>query len=896
MSICKLRALPGVTVIICLLAALLVPAAITGDSPALADSTDKPDLVIESVSWYPEIPVIGDTVTFTVTIKNQGDGYAGSSLIAYYIDDVYLETDYARQAAANTTFTNIYSWEAEAGEHSFRAVIDCSDSIDEENEDNNEKTYAFYAVAADLAVDEIVWTPENPSIGDKVTFTVTVTNRGNYMAPAFYVNLYIDEKPRIKRLVMPIYPGNSSNVTYTWAALSGPHTVEAHADVLNQVDEINETNNYKAVNYATATPDLVIDTITWSPTNRTENGDVTFSTTVKNQGNGTSGSSILAFFIDGVCQDSTYIGQLSPGSSTTETFTQALDANAHTFKAIADAGETLTEIDETNNSSEVSLPAVAADLIVQSITWSPTTPLTGHSFTFTVTVKNQGVKRANSIDLNLHIDDDSTISNRLPGLDPGASTSATFPWSTQQSKITVTAVVDEDNILAESNEDNNTKTVNVSLSKPTPTADLTIQSISYTPADPATGDIVSIIATVENEGSGDASSSYLAYYVDGNLLNTIALNAIEAGGTVTRKMNWQATGGTHIVEVAADYHDSVWETSESNNKITATISIPAPDLTIQSIRWTPLVPSPGDDVTFTIVIENDGDLEASDAFLNYYVDDIYRGNHSIEYVEPGNTITRTFTWEVESDSHIFKVVIDKADETAEIDETNNERTVYLPAPDLAIQGVSWSPAELSEGTTVTFMITVRNLGSGPAVSPYLSCYIDNELLNSLPIDSIEGGSTAVGIFNWTADAGEHVLEVIADSDDLITENDETNNDKTINLANPLPPPVEPEPATEPEVEVAEEPEPEPVEPVSDPATSEATVDELLGIENEIQEEETTDNLTDEEDIAGNIGEEDSSGIMGVLMNKVLIFAVAGVGVGAIAILLLLRRRAKKTEE
>ena len=237
------------------------------------------------------------------------------------------------------------------------------------------------------------------------------------------------------------------------------------------------------------------------------------------------------------------------------------------------------------------------------------------------------------------------------------------------------------------------------------------------------------------------------------------------------------------------------------------------------------------------------------------------------------------------------MVIDKAGDTPEIDETNNEKTVYLPAPDLAVQGISWSPAELSEGTTVTFMINVRNLGSGPAISPYLSCYIDNDLQSNLAIDSIDGGLSAVGIFSWTAEDGEHVLKVIADSDDLITENDETNNDKVINLANPLPPPpAEPEPAAEAEIE----PEPETAAPVSEPAATEVAVDELLGID-EYAEEETADNTTEEEDVAANIGEEDSSGIMGILMNKVLIFAVAGVGVAAIAVLLLLRRRAKKAE-
>ena len=59
-------------------------------------------------------------------------------------------------------------------------------------------------------------------------------------------------------------------MTYTWLAISGSHTLEAFADRLNQVKESDETNNNITVTYATAAPDLVIDSITWSPQNRSD--------------------------------------------------------------------------------------------------------------------------------------------------------------------------------------------------------------------------------------------------------------------------------------------------------------------------------------------------------------------------------------------------------------------------------------------------------------------------------------------------------------------------------------------------------------------------------------------------------------------------------------------------
>ncbi len=44
----------------------------------------------------------------------------------------------------------------------------------------------------DLIVQDIAWTPTNPSIGDTVTFTATIMNQGNASSNGGYVHFYLD--------------------------------------------------------------------------------------------------------------------------------------------------------------------------------------------------------------------------------------------------------------------------------------------------------------------------------------------------------------------------------------------------------------------------------------------------------------------------------------------------------------------------------------------------------------------------------------------------------------------------------------------------------------------------------------------------------------------------------
>ena len=85
----------------------------------------KPDLIIEEISWSPSSPEQGNSITFTVTIKNQGTGDATFFHVYYYIDDSYSDMDNIYRLPAGSTIRQNFTWTAnKCGDVQVKAVAD----------------------------------------------------------------------------------------------------------------------------------------------------------------------------------------------------------------------------------------------------------------------------------------------------------------------------------------------------------------------------------------------------------------------------------------------------------------------------------------------------------------------------------------------------------------------------------------------------------------------------------------------------------------------------------------------------------------------------------------------------------------------------------------------------
>jgi subtilase family serine protease len=766
--------------LLCLAFVLGIAAASLPCRVAAADA--GPDLTVPEISFSPNNPAIGDTVTVTVTVENQGTSACGASSLAGYADSTLIATVPVGPLEAGQAATVVFTWQAGPGTHNIKAVADAGGTIAESNENNNTRTFTLTSVAPDLAVQSITWTPASPSKGDSVVFNVVIRNQGSLRSPLTNVTLYIDGNTRGTENVYGIDPGGSTTIPYNWIAQTGQHVLRAAVDENNRIVEGDETNNEKTVTFNAQQPDLTVLSIDWTPQNPSPDDEVTFNIMVKNQGSGRADSSLLAYYIDQTYQSLLQLVTLEAGASANVSFTWHALPGEHEIKAAVDFPGNIAESDETNNEGAVTFSTLAPDLIVKDITWDPEVVAVGDNVTFTAVVKNQGSGKALDSRAICYIDGQFQGFLNYDAIDSGEEASATLEWKATEGPHTISVVADDDNKLAESNEENN----KLNKTMPVIPADLTINSITWSPEDPSVGDTVTFTVNITNQGSGRASSFYVAHYVDDVQLNSTSLTGLDAGASVNDTYNWKVENGVHVFRAVVDASSIVAESNENNNESSVKFAPAMPDLAVSSVMWWPADPSPGREVTFSINIENVGTLSAGPSRVAYYIDDQPAGYIDIGWLEAGRSVTEELPWMASGGEHSFKIVADAANQVTEVDEANNTRVVNLPPPDLTVPDITWSPLGAAEGDTVTFKATIKNEGNSRSISSKVGCYIDGDLLASQDLPEIDPGATVTREFTWEAEAGLHSVRVAADIANRITESDETNNDKEVDFTTKTP--------------------------------------------------------------------------------------------------------------
>ncbi len=761
-----------------------------------ARAASSPDLVIESIAWSPENPSMGDTVIFTVTVRNQGSDPAGNSSVAYYIDDAYLTAKPVGPLGAGTAEAGTFTWKATAGQHTVKAVADADGAVAESDETNNQAMFYFSALAPDLIVEKITWTPENPSRGDTIAFNIAVKNQGTKPVNASLVYFYLDGSSRGSREVPRLDAGATSNQTFAWSAQAGSHELRAVVDEFDFIREGDESNNEKTLTFITLAPDLIVEAITWSPESPSESENVTFTANITNQGSGRADYSTLAYYIDGEYLGSLPVNPIEAGVTDNKTFSWIAESGAHEIKAITDFLERVFEDNESNNETTVLFAPLIPDLIIGAITWSPASPSIGETVTFSVPVRNQGNGRAGTSRVYFYVDGSPRGDRLISSIDGESTSTQTFSWEAVSGTHTIKAVADKDDQVMETDENNNEQSVIFSWVS---FADLIIEDITWLPASPAIGETVTSTISIKNQGSGRADFSRVGYYLDGELMPSISVNPIDAGATESKTFSWTAVVGQHEIKAVADANEKVTEDSEDNNEKVVSITPRAPDFRVETISPSTAEASAGETVDFTVTVQNRGELKTDASRVYFYVDGASLGYQELAEIDAAATVSKIFTWTSKDGAHEIKAIVDPSDSVTETDENNNQKTIIfaIPPPDLVIDEMTVSPEEPMAGDNITVMVTIKNQGDGPAAPTLANLYNNGSPITTKNVPEIDPGAVSTETFTVTAWEGDNAIEVVVDSEQSIAESNEANNKKLVILS-VLPPPVtNPGPATAP---------------------------------------------------------------------------------------------------
>jgi len=475
---------------------LLITLLIPGIMPAVVSAADDvlsegdgnstvllPDLVIEDVSWSPTTPEVGEEVTITATVENQGDAVSGATNLVFYSNGNKIGESSVPEIEAGNSEEISYSWTSETeSEVEISAEVDEEDSVEESNEDNNVKTAGYITFEKtrypDLIIDTLDY-PENPAPGEHQRIWINVKNQGTANSEATMLVLYIDGSPVKEWAISKLSRGEISYTSYTWIPTSeGTVELRAVVDEDNLVAESNEENNEKKATVTVAEeflPDLIIKDIV--PESEGEIGKaLNLTLKVKNQGTAPSEEVQAEYYINGTAppQDEIQVPALSAGEEKDVIFSLIPDRDGQMeVKVLIDSGTDVYEINENNNefTKIVDVKTIRPDLIIESLSLNPASPEVGDDITFTVSIKNNGLRDSASSELKYYINGTNLTQEgkvSIPEIAVGETTKGIFHWVPKaEGSVAVRLVADSGNIILEEDETNNELTKTVSITKET---------------------------------------------------------------------------------------------------------------------------------------------------------------------------------------------------------------------------------------------------------------------------------------------------------------------------------------------------------------------------------------------------------------------------------------------
>ncbi|CCH16603.1 CARDB domain-containing protein [Micromonospora lupini] len=210
-------------------------------------------------------------------------------------------------------------------------------------------------------------------------------------------------------------------------------------------------------------PDLVVSSVTWSPTSPSEASAVTLSAVVQNIGSASAGATTVNFSLAGAVVGSATVGALAAGGSTTVSFNAGTrPMGSYAVSAVVDPTNTIVEQNNGNNSLTAASPLVVTqapgpDLQVLSIASNPPNPAVGASVTFTVAVRNRGTTATGTSTVTRLVVGGTTLNTTTASIAAGATATVAVSgsWTATSGGATITATADATNVVAETNESNN---------------------------------------------------------------------------------------------------------------------------------------------------------------------------------------------------------------------------------------------------------------------------------------------------------------------------------------------------------------------------------------------------------------------------------------------------------
>ncbi len=204
---------------------------------------------------------------------------------------------------------------------------------------------------------------------------------------------------------------------------------------------------------------------------------------------------------------------------------------------------------------------------------------------------------------------------------------------------------------------------------------------------------------------------------------------------------------------------------------------PNPDLTVAGSSWSPASPVETDSITASAIVKNAGNASSGATNVNFYLGTTKVGTASVGGLAAGASTTVSANIGTQTaGTYPLTAKVDEANSVIEQNDGNNSYTnptnlVVRPVQSSDLVGsVAWTPGNPAAGTTVAFMVTVKNQGTvatGSGSHAVTLTVVDTSsnstagtLTGSFSGALAAGAATNVSMGSWTAANGRYNVRVV----------------------------------------------------------------------------------------------------------------------------------------
>ena len=645
-------------------------------------SFSLPELVLLGVTWEPYNFTSGERVTFKAYVRNTGQPFYRPFSLRFEIwnGSEKLTYGYGYPYNAGWEFDNKtrefrWTWyNAKPGNLTLRVFVDYSDVIPELKEDNNNLTINLGSVGTpDFEVDNL--SVGKLAYGKFADINVTIRNLGEAIYRPFSVLFNISGELHYVK-IYGMTAGEERTVTYRWYVDRIENVeISVKADPGDLIVEANETNNEVSGDYFVKAPELRIESYKLLKDDLSR-GYVTFRVNVTNSGGDTYTGFYLAMYVDGIRRARVWIPELLSGRSSEKTLGWRIESGGrHEVILVVDDGDRIPESNEANNAVETNVTVELPDIEMGSIS-IPEMHANGF-FNINVTLRNPGTEDVERPFLVAVFQDDKYLGGKyVTSLPAGSSFELEIPVRPYPGDSVLKVVADYHNSVVETNETNNELSVGIHVRAPD------IRVVSFIPGRPGySGEKVNATVVVRNVGDYESGTFYVALRHDGKTLGGRYAENLPPGEERNINITWKADAGRYNLTAFADPYGNVREWNEENNAISVEVSVPAPDLKIIGFEHSNA--TAGEDMSFTVVIENVGEKTLLPFYVGIYANSSPIAVKRVYGLSSGERITLNFenAWRARYGKYKLKAVVDVNDEVSELNENNNAAEVSAFIPD-----------------------------------------------------------------------------------------------------------------------------------------------------------------------------------------------------------------------